>query len=81
MNIKLSLIGTFLRQLLGVTLIALAVLVVFVLFYRKVLEWTNVWMSLFVLTHSIMIAFCLGRFRSRSFAYLYTRGYSRDELC
>jgi hypothetical protein len=77
MNIKLSLIGTFLRQTLGVTLIALPVMLLFVLFYRNVLEWYNTWTSLFVLVHSIMIVFCLGRFRSRSFAYIYTRGYSR----
>jgi hypothetical protein len=80
MNIKLSLIGTFLRQTLGVTLIALPVMLLFVLFYRGVLQWQNVWMSLFIMVHSIMIVFSLGRFRSRSFAYIYTRGYSRDEL-
>jgi hypothetical protein len=80
MSIKFSLIGTFLRQTLGVTLIALPVLVIFALFYREVLMWYNVWTTLFVLIHSIMIVFCLGRFRSRSFAYIYTRGYSRDEL-
>ncbi len=80
MNIKLSLISTFLRQTLGVTIIALPIMVLFVLFYREVLEWQNVWMSLFVLVHSIAIVFCMGRFRSRSFAYIYTRGYSRDEL-
>ena len=80
MNIKLSLIGTFLRQTLGVTLIALPVMVIFVLFYRNILNWQNPWLSLFVLVHSIAIVFCMGRFRSRSFAYIYTRGYSRDEL-
>ena len=80
MIIKPSLTGTFMRQALGVTMIALPVMVIFTLFYRGVLEWRNQWASLFVLVHSIMIVFCLGRFRSRSFAYLYTRGYSRDAL-
>jgi len=80
MNIKLSLIGTFMRQTLGVTLIALPVMVIFSLFYRDVLTWQNPWMSFFVLVHSIAIVSCMGRFRSRSFAYIYTRGYSRDEL-
>ena len=80
MNIKLSLIGTFLRKTFGVTLIALPVMVIFVLFYRNILNWQNPWLSLFVLVHSIAIVFCMGRFHSRSFAYIYTRGYSRDEL-
>ena len=80
MNIKLSLISTFLRQTLGVTLVAFPVMVIFVLFYRDVLDWQNPWMSLFLLVHSIAVVFCMGRFRSRSFAYIYTRGYSRDEL-
>ena len=80
MGIKLSLIGTFLRQTLGVTLTALTVMLFTVLFYREVFEWYNPWMSLLVLMHSILIVFRLGRFRSRSFTFMYTRGFSRDQL-
>jgi hypothetical protein len=68
------------RQTLPVTLIGLPVGCFYVLFAREPLLWRNPWMALFVLVHSIAIAFCFGRYRNRSFAFLYTRGYSRDEL-
>ncbi len=80
MRIKVSLLKMLLRQTLPVTLIGLPVGCFYVLFAREPLLWRNPWMALFVLVHSIAIAFCFGRFRNRSFAFLYTRGYSRDEL-
>jgi hypothetical protein len=76
----MSLLIILLRQTLPVSLIALPVGCLYVMFTREVLTWQNPWMALFVLAHSIAIAFCLGRFGSPSFAFLYTRGYSRDEL-
>ena len=80
MKIKTSLIGTLFRQTLPATLIALPVISLFVLFYRDILDWQNPWISLFVLMHSILITASLGRSRSASFAYIYTCGYSRDQL-
>ena len=80
MKIKISLIGTFFRQTLPVTLIALPVICLFVVFYRDILDCQNSWISLFILVHSILITASLGRSRSAPFAYIYTRGYSRDEL-
>ncbi|MHC4497536.1 MAG: hypothetical protein ACYS9T_06510 [Planctomycetota bacterium] len=80
MKIKISLISVFFRQTLPVTLIGLPVISLFVLFYRGILNWQNPWISLFILIHSILITTSLGRFRSTSFAYIYTRGYSRDQL-
>jgi len=76
----MSLLAMLFRQSLPVTLIALPIGCLYVLFAREPLGWQNPWMALFVLVHSIAIAVSLGRFRSRSFAFLYTRGYSRDEL-
>jgi hypothetical protein len=76
----MSLLIILLRQTLPVSLIALPVGCLYVMFTREVLTWQNPWIALFVLAHSIAIAFCLGRFGSPSFAFLYTRGYSRDEL-
>lgn len=80
MRVKVSLLKMLFRQTLPVTVIGLPVGCFYVLFTREPLLWWNPWMALFVLVHSIAIAFCFGRYRSRSFAFLYTRGYSRNEL-
>ncbi len=80
MRIKMSLLTLMMRQCLPATLIGLPVACFYVLLTRKPLDWANPWMGLFVLAHSIAIAFCLGRYRSPGFAFLYTRGYSRDQL-
>jgi hypothetical protein len=80
MRMRISLLGMLFRQTLPVTLIGLPIGCLYVLFAREPLSWQNPWMALFVLVHSIAIASCFGWFRSRSFAFLYTRGYSRDEL-
>jgi len=75
-----ALLITFIRQSVPVSLLALPVFCLFILFHNDVLEWRNWWTALFVLVHSIIIAVVFGRFRSTSFAYLYTRGYSRDAI-
>jgi hypothetical protein len=80
MRIKMSLLRTMMRQCRPATLIALPIACFYVLLTRKPLDWANPWMGLFVLAHSIALAFCLGRYRSPGFAFLYTRGYSRDAL-
>jgi hypothetical protein len=80
MRIKMSLLRMMVRQCLPATLIALPIMCLYVLLTREPLDWANPWMGLFVLAHSIAIASCLGRYRSPDFAFLYTRGYSRDEL-
>lgn len=80
MKVKQSLLKMMMRQCLPTTLIGLPIACFYVLLTRKPLDWANPWMGLFVLAHSIAIASCLGRYRSPAFAFLYTRGYSRDEL-
>lgn len=80
MKIKISLLAMLLRQTLPASLVALPVGCLYVLLTRNVFSWQNPWMALFVLAHSIAIASCLGQCSSPSFAFLYTRGYSRDEL-
>lgn len=77
---KISLLKILFRQILPVTLIALPIGCLYVLFTRDVLSWQNPWIALFVLVHSITIAVLSGRYRSRAFAFLYTRGFTRDEL-
>ena len=80
MRIKMSLLKMMRRQCLPATLIGLPIACFYVLLARKPLDWANPWMGLFVLAHSVAIVFSLGRYRSPGFAFLYTRGYSRDEL-
>jgi hypothetical protein len=80
MRIKMSLLRMMMRQCLPATLIAFPLACFYVLLTRKPLDGANPWMGLFVLAHSITLAFCLGRYRSPGFAFLYTRGYARDAL-
>ncbi len=80
MKIKMSLLKIMFRETMPVTLIALLISCFYVLFTRDVLTWQNPWVAIFILAHSIAIAALSGRYRSRAFAFLYTRGYTRDEL-
>ena len=80
MKIKISLLAMLFRHTLPASLIALPVGCLYVLFTRNVLNWQNPLMALFILVHSIAIASSLGQFSSPNFAFLYTQGYSRDEL-
>jgi hypothetical protein len=80
MKIKMSLLKIMFRETLPATLIALLISCVYVLFTRKVLSWQNSWLAIIILAHSIAITTLSGRYRSRSFAFLYTRGFTRDEL-
>lgn len=80
MKIKGPLVWMFFREVLPATMIALLIACRHVLFVRDVLSWRNPQMALLVLGHSIAVASLLGRYRSRGFAFVYTRGYTRDEL-
>jgi hypothetical protein len=80
MKIKISLLKIMFRETLPVTLIALIIACFYILFTRDVLSWQNPWIAIFILAHSIALAALSGRYRSRSFAFLYTRGFTRDEL-
>jgi hypothetical protein len=80
MRVKASVLKMMLRQCLPATLVALCVIGLYVLLRREPLVWADPWMGVFVLVHSMAIAFNLGRYRSSHVAFLYTRGYSRDEL-
>lgn len=80
MRIRMSLLKIMFRETLPVTLIALLISLPYVLFARDVLAWQNPWIAIFILSHSIALAALSGRYRSRAFAFLYTRGFTRDEL-
>jgi hypothetical protein len=80
MKIKTPLLRIMMRQCFPATLIGLPVACLYLLLVHEPLKWNDPWMGLFVLAHSIALASLLGRSRSPDFAFLYTRGYSRDEL-
>lgn len=69
------------RQVRWVTLIALVVTLGYTLFEPEPLNYRSLGLPLlFVLAHSILITWRLGRVRSREFGFLYTQGYSRDAI-
>jgi hypothetical protein len=59
---------------------ALPVALLYVLFTREPLVWNDGAPGWFILLHSRFLMFWLGRSRTSGFAFLYTRGYSRDAL-
>lgn len=80
MKIKESLLTVLFRQQLPVTLVALPIGCILVLFRRTPLNPHDPWLALFVLGHSVALAVNQGRFCRPDFVFLYTRGYSRDTL-
>ena len=80
MKIHMSLLMMLQRQMFAVTMIALPIGCLSVLLMREPLEYDNAWLAWFILLHSICMVFSLGRFRSKSFAFLYSRGYSWDAI-
>ena len=80
MKIKTPLLTYFLWSLWSINTAALVVSICFVLLYPRYFRWNNAWAAIFVLIHSIAITFVLGRVQSPSFAFIYTRGFSRDVL-
>jgi len=80
MRIRKGLLLWNLRQIRNATLVALPVAVLYALFAPKHLGLGTGWQTMFILGHSIAVAFTLGRFRTREFGYLSSRGYGKDAL-
>lgn len=80
MKIRCSLVWMFLRQVSLANMAAFTLGFTYVLGTTWVLDWRNPYAALLILGHSVAIAALLGRYRSSHFAFLYTRGYTRDEL-
>lgn len=75
-----SLLTWIVRPALPVSLVALAVAVVYVLFKREPLDTVDGWAGAFIVAHGCLVVMRLGRTAVGPFAFLYTRGYSRDRL-
>ncbi len=80
MMLKPSLLGYFLKSVAPFNITAMLISIFFVMLYPKYFLWNNPWAGLFVLVHCIAITFVLGRIRSARFAFVYSRGFSRDVL-
>lgn len=70
------------RNLVPVSLTAAVLSCLFVLITREPLRFAmlNGPTPYFILVHCLAITWCLGRVRSRSFAFLYGQGFTRDSL-
>ncbi|MBL4886538.1 MAG: hypothetical protein JKY95_18685 [Planctomycetaceae bacterium] len=81
MKIRWPLLFWQLRQLSVITCIAALLSTIYVLIRSEPLQMGNQGVALFfVLIHSVLITWQLGRVRSREFSFLYGQGFSRDTL-
>ena len=80
LGIKSGLLRHVLRPVLPVTLVELPPACLYVLFRQDVLEWRCGYAAAFILFHTLALTSLQGRFGTGGFAFLYTRGYSRDAL-
>jgi hypothetical protein len=68
------------RQAMPATVLGALALVAYALFWPYVMTGHDVWPWMAVLVHCLLLAGLLGRFGSPAFAFLYSRGYTRDAL-
>lgn len=81
MKLHWSLLRWQLRQISVVTLVAMLFSAVFILTHREPLKFEMFTPPpFFILAHSLLITWRLGRAHSRSFGFLYAQGFSRDTL-
>jgi hypothetical protein len=67
------------RQVRLITFVGLVVAMIFTLREPDPLDYSMLgWALLFATVHGVLIAWRLGRTQTRSFAFLYTQGYTRD---
>jgi len=80
MTIKAAFIRVLFTHCLPVNLIGLGVGLGSVLLISTPLTWQTKWLNLIVLVHSIALALRTGRMGSSSTEFLYTQGYTRDQI-
>ena len=80
LGIKGGLLKYLLRRILLITLVAIPIACLFAVLWRDVLEWRNGWAAVFIVIHSRLIVLRFARFDRGSFAFLHTRGFSRDTI-
>jgi len=70
----------FVRKAWPATLVGGAGMAIYTLVHAEVLTWRDGYPLLLAAVQCLMLAWAFGRFGSREFAFLYTRGYRRDVL-
>jgi hypothetical protein len=80
MKIHIGLLRIYWRQVLPATVMGMLGLASYVLFYPGIIGWNDPLPLLPVGLQSLLLAWLPGRFSSPAFAFIYSRGYSRDQL-
>jgi hypothetical protein len=80
MKILPGLLQIYWRQSLPATALGALSLAIYLLFHQDVMEWHDQLPLFLVGLQCLFLAWLLGRFNTSAFAFLYSRGYSRDQL-
>lgn len=80
MTVKAAFIRVLYTHCLPVNLVALGVGIGSVLLISTPLSWQSKWLNLIVLVHSIALAVRTGHMGNSSTEFLYTQGYTRDQI-
>ncbi|MCF7972233.1 MAG: hypothetical protein K9N55_00295 [Phycisphaerae bacterium] len=80
MILKYAFVRLLFQHCLPVTLVALLVSVPYLLLSPKPLESYDGWINVFILAHCIALATRLGHMGGASTEFLYTQGYTRDQI-
>jgi hypothetical protein len=80
MAVQRGLLRIFWHQALPATLFGMAGLSLYAIFWPDLMTWNDGWPTVLVFVQCLLLAELLGRFGSPAFAFLYSRGHSRDAL-
>jgi hypothetical protein len=80
MIVRRGLLRILWREALPATLLGSLGLGAYTLLWPEVMTMNDSWSALLVVGQCLLLAGLLGQFRSPAFAFLYSRGYSRDVL-
>ena len=80
MIVRRGLLRILWREALPPTLLGALGLSAYALLWPDVMVMADVWPALLILVQCRLLASLLGRYNSPAFAFLYSRGYSRDAL-
>lgn len=80
MTLKYAFVRLLFAHCAPVTIVALLVGVPYLLLATSPLESYNAWINVFLLAHCIALATRLGRMQGTSTEFLYTQGYTRDQI-
>jgi hypothetical protein len=80
MTVRRGLLRILWREILPATLFGTLGLGTYALLWPGVMAIRDIWPALLIFAQCLLLSALLGRFTSPSFAFLYSRGYTRDAL-